>query len=277
MRPTVSARPLIPALLSLVAATSALAQGRRQTAEEWLERCRSNEWHDDDRFRHCEVRDARMGPGSGPIVVDGGMNGGISVSGWDRNEVLVRAKIQTWAETAAEAQRLATTIQIRVDGRRIDATNAESGRRSGWSVSYDVFVPRRSDVSLRTHNGGIRVDDVHGRIDVEALNGGVHLRGVQGEVRGGTTNGGVTLALDGERWVGSGVDLETTNGGVTLIIPDGYSARLETGTVNGGLHVDFPITVQGMVGRRLTTTLGSGGQLIRVRTTNGGVTLRRQR
>jgi DUF4097 and DUF4098 domain-containing protein YvlB len=263
------------ALLSLGLSARAGAQERERTPEEWLRRCR--EWSgDNDRVRHCEVRDLTIPRPSGRLSVDGRLNGGIAVRASGRNDILVRAKIQTWAENEAEARRLAAAIRIRTDDGRISAEESESSRRSGWSVSYDVYVPRRSDLDLRTHNGGILVEGVQGRIDIEALNGGVSIRNVQGDVRGGTTNGGVTISLDGDRWVGEGVDLETTNGGVTIIVPERYSARLETGTVNGGLHVDFPITVQGMVGRRLVTTLGSGGPLIRVRTTNGGVTLRRR-
>jgi DUF4097 and DUF4098 domain-containing protein YvlB len=266
-------------LLAAVAAIAlgaapATAQERERTPEEWLRRCR--DWdNDDDRVRYCEVRDLRIPRPSGRITVDGRLNGGIIARGWDRNEVLVRAKIQTWGESEAEAKRIAANIRIRTEDGRISAENPESGRRSGWSVSYDVSVPRRTDLDLRTHNGGIAVEGVRGRIDLEALNGGVSIRDVQGDLRGGTTNGGVTLVLDGDRWVGQGVDLETTNGGITIVFPERYNARLETGTVNGGLNVDFPITVQGMVGRRLSTTLGSGGPTIRVRTTNGGVTLRR--
>jgi hypothetical protein len=61
------------------------------------------------------------------------------------------------------------------------------------------------------------------------------------------------------------------NGGVSLTIPRGYNGRLETGTTNGGMRVDFPITVQGMIGRRIQTQLGTGGPLVRAVTTNGGV------
>ena len=270
-----SAAPIATlALLSLSALAAAPAQGRERTPEEWLRQCR--EWSDDDdQVRHCEVRDITLPRPSAGLSVDGRLNGGVAVRGWDRNEVLVRARIQTWGDSEAEARRAAGSIRIRTEAGRVAAEQPEGGRRSGWSVSYDVYVPRRLDLDLRTHNGGIRIEGVQGRIDVEAVNGGVSVRNVQGNLRGGTTNGGVTLVLDGDRWVGEGVDLETTNGGVTIVVPERYSARLETGTVNGGLNVEFPVTVQGMVGRRLSTTLGSGGPLIRVRTTNGRVTLRR--
>lgn len=68
----------------------------------------------------------------------------------------------------------------------------------------------------------------------------------------------------------------THNGGIKLTLPERYSAELETGTVNGRVSIDFPVTVQGRLGRELHTTLGSGGVKIRAMTTNGGVTIHRR-
>ena len=111
-------------------------------------------------------------------------------------------------------------------------------------------------------------------MDLGTVNGGLSLRRVAGDVRAETTNGGLTVELDGDRWRGAGLDARTTNGGVQLDIPRDYSARLETGTVNGSMNIDFPVTVQGSIGRRITTQLGSGGPSIRAITTNGGVRIR---
>ncbi|HSM16280.1 MAG TPA: hypothetical protein VK845_04680, partial [Gemmatimonadales bacterium] len=74
----------------------------------------------------------------------------------------------------------------------------------------------------------------------------------------------------------AGLDAQTRNGGVSLTMPDGYSARLETGTTNGGLEIDFPVMVQGRVTKRLSVTLGDGGPPIRAMTTNGGVHIERR-
>ena len=41
--------------------------------------------------------------------------------------------------------------------------------------------------------------------------------------------------------------------------------------MNGGLNIDFPVTVHGRVDRQISADLGSGGAPIRVRTHNGGV------
>jgi hypothetical protein len=90
-------------------------------------------------------------------------------------------------------------------------------------------------------------------------------------VHGQTTNGGLHIELAGPRWDGQGMDVATTNGGVHLAVPENYSARLEGSTVNGGMHVDFPVTVQGKITHQISTNLGAGGALLRVKTTNGGV------
>ena len=62
-----------------------------------------------------------------------------------------------------------------------------------------------------------------------------------------------------------------------LRVPENYSARLETGTVNGGIDIDFPVTVTGRIGREFSTTLGGGGPLVRAETTNGQVRISRGR
>jgi DUF4097 and DUF4098 domain-containing protein YvlB len=131
-------------------------------------------------------------------------------------------------------------------------------------------------LALTASNGGISVDGINARMNMETVNGGLKVFDVDGDVRGSTVNGGITAELSGDRWRGSGLDLRTSNGGVHLYIPSNYSALLETGTVNGGMDVGFPMTVQGQLGRTLTTQLGNGGAMIRAVTTNGGVSIRRR-
>ena len=94
-------------------------------------------------------------------------------------------------------------------------------------------------------------------------------------MHGSTTNGGVNVELTGDRWDGEQLDVQTTNGGVNMTMPENYSAHLETGTVNGNISVDFPITVQGRITKELSVNIGSGGPIIRAITTNGGVRVRK--
>jgi hypothetical protein len=237
----------------------------------------AGEWCDDgggnrDRERVCEVREERIAAGS-RLEVDGAANGGIRVLGWDGSDVLVRSRVAAQARRMDEARALLEEIEVRTGGNRIRAEGPRTGRQEGWSVSYEIFVPRSMDLELETTNGGILVADVSGDIRFDATNGGVTLDRLGGDVRGRTTNGGLQVSLAGDRWQGDGMDVETTNGGVTVEVPEGYSAVLEAGTTNGGMEVDFPVTIQGRVGRRLNATLGEGGPPIRITTTNGRVRL----
>lgn len=238
--------------------------------------CRDDHRNYNDRLvGTCEMREQTLALSGGTIAIDGRQNGGVSVKGWDKNEVFVRARVQTAAPTEAEAGQLAQQIRIETSGAKIFASGPENRSNYHWDVSYEVFVPRRVDVSVETKNGGITISEVNGKIDFRALNGGVVLNRVGGMVRGSTTNGGLVIELGGDRWDGDSLDVSTTNGGVTMSIPENYSARLETGTVNGGISVDFPVTVQGQITKALNLDLGSGGQMVKAFTTNGGVRIKR--
>ena len=227
------------------------------------------------RASFCEVREETI-DGTTPLDVNPGRNGGIRVRGWDRGDVLVRTRIMAFAITEADARRLASRVRVETAGGRIRATTGpDPNNDERCIVNFELQVPRAATLSLNTENGGISLDDFRGSAQFQARNGGLALINVGGDLRGETTNGGVSVDLTGDHWDGPGLDVETRNGGVRLTLPKGYSAELETGTYNGGLHVDFPATVRSALNRRhFSTTLGTGGPKIRAMTANGGVTIR---
>lgn len=264
-------------IVAIAAATLGLLCVAPAWAADWSV-SRNDDWchHDEQDDRYCEVREAVLPADRDVIAVDGLRNGGIRIEGWDRGEILLRAKVQLWDRSGEDSRDLAPDVEILTDGETIHATGPPLRDRSGWAVSYHLQVPRQSNLSLQTTNGGIRISGVHGDIDFNAKNGGLHLSGLGGSVRGRTSNGGLHVELEGDRWDGEGLDVVTTNGGVDLVMPEDYSAELVTGTVNGRLEIDFPVTVQGTVGKRIETTIGTGGATVSALTTNGGVTVRKR-
>lgn len=253
-----------------VSAPAARPQERVIQEDDW---CRQ-EYHG-DRVRLCEVREFTLSADRDVIAVDASPNGGVQVEGWDQGEILVRAKVQAYARYEEDAREILGEIEVLTSGRTIQADGPRTGRREGWSVSYRVYVPHRSNLDLESLNGGIAIEGVSGDIRFRTTNGGIKLVGLKGDVNGSTTNGSLRIALSGDSWEGEGMDVRTTNGSVTVNVPDGYSARLESGTVNGSFRIDFPITVQGRIDRRITAELGGGGQTIRAFTTNGSVAIKR--
>ena len=257
------------AAIALAALSSPMAAQRRAVPDgDW---CAEQNWGR-DRQGFCEVREYTVPAAGSTMTVDAAPNGGIAVEGTSRGDILVRARVVATAATEDEARAIAARVQVVATADRVDANGPrELGRREGWHVSYRLSVPTQTPLSLRSTNGGITVDAVNSRVELRTTNGGVKLSRMAGEVEGRTTNGGIDVDLDGTSWQGNGLDVETTNGGVRLFIPAQYNAHLETGTTNGSVNIDFPVTVQGTIGRSVSTDLGSGGAPLRVRTSNGGV------
>jgi hypothetical protein len=250
-----------------VLATVATAQSEDR-AERWRDNCERG-WNS-DRARFCELRTYTISSGT-RISVDGGANGGVAFIGENRRDVKIVARVQASADDDATASAIARQIRIITDGGQIRSEGPSQRGRTSWSVSYDVYVPNQTNLEATTENGGISAEEIQGEMNFEATNGGIHLSDVGGSVHARTTNGGVIANLSGTTWQGQGLDLQTTNGGATVYVPRGYNALLETGTTNGGMRVDFPITVRGSLTRGISTQLGSGGPRVRVVTTNGGV------
>lgn len=235
--------------------------------------CSNYNYSSNDKVSYKEMREVNL-PAGNLINVDGGRNGGIQVKGENRSDVLVRACVQTMGATDAEARSMAENIRIET-GSTIRAEGA--GEEANAAVSYEILVPRRTNLKLLAHNGGISIGSVDGAIEFETVNGGVSLGDVAGDVRGKTRNGGVRVALSGNRWSGGGLDVETTNGGVSLSMPENYAAHIEARTVNGGFKSDiaglkFPENENnGSRRKQISTDLNGGGAPVRVVTTNGGV------
>jgi len=281
--------PLLGALVLAVAlAPAAPAQQRGERARRsadrdddgasWLERCRRDYGNDDDdRVKFCEERAMGWAARSGAALdVDAAPNGGVSVTGWDRDSVDVTVRVQAWGDDEAEARDLARRIEVVNRSGSLRATGPSgTWRHSGWVVSYVIRAPRRSDLVLSSQNGPVAVDGVTGRLRLDVQNGPLSLDAVGGDVQARAQNGPLHVTLSGTQWDGAGLDAATRNGPLVLEVPEGYNAELETGTVNGPMDIGFPITVQGQIGLGRHRHLTRGGPRIRAVTTNGPAIVRR--
>jgi Toastrack DUF4097 len=230
--------------------------------------------------RFCDLQETTLGP-SGTLEIEPGRNGGVTVKGWAQNSVLVRARLEAWAENDAEARSLMTQVRFEASGGRIRAVGPDLNQNwpwwenRNWAVSFEVFTPWNTDVRAESHNGSMSVSDLRGRIDVESHNGSMRLTRVAGDVSSETHNGSIQIELEGNSWDGRGLAANTHNGSVTVSVPAAFSANVQTKTERGRLDSDFPMSVRGRIDQRgLSFNIGSGGPPIKVSTHNGGIRLR---
>ena len=275
-------RLAVPSLLAIAATITAITV-TAIAQESRTEAACDDEWAGGDRrnVHVCETREFTLTQ-ENSVQIDGSPNGTVSVTGWDRNEIRIRAKIHTWDRNEQDARQLLAGISIGTNRvLHAEGPDARSSwwpfrrRNGGWNVSFEVMAPYGTDLWIESVNGRITVADMRGRTDVETVNGGISLTNVAASVRGRTVNGSISADLADDTVDGDILDLRTTNGRIVMGIPEDFSAKLDIATVNGRVSSDFPVTREGQRNREISATLGSGAAMIRARTVNGGVQIKR--
>lgn len=251
-------------------------------------------------------------PPGGGLRVDNA-NGRTRIVGEDRDDILIRASKTARAESEDQAGRLVEEIRVvaREDGAGdLDVEIDIPGRwnRRG-KVDLDIHVPRglrvqviasngrvcleglRSRVRAKSANGPVRVSDVVGDVEIHtsnakvttsctcgklvarSSNGKIELEEHSGAVDAATSNG--TILCELSNLDKGGVHLATSNGRIVLELPEGADGdvdiRVDNGLIRTSLELDRSSRERS---GRLKGTLGRGGIPIRLRASNGTVSLR---
>ena len=153
-----------------------------------------------------------------------------------------------------------------------------SSESTGWwhgshaRINFEVQVPRGVGFHALTTNGNVLGHNLASVVEASTTNGNVDVSTSEW-ASATTTNGGIQVSIGNAKWNGE-LEEKTTNGSVDVTLPGSAEFKLDAATTNGGIHTDFPITVQGSFNsKRLSGTVGGGGRELRVVTTNGGIKL----
>jgi DUF4097 and DUF4098 domain-containing protein YvlB len=129
--------------------------------------------------------------------------------------------------------------------------------------------------SVHTSNGPVTVSGISGRLDVVTSNGPVRagVAATDSPVRLRTSNGPVTLDLETPRF--SDVTVSTSNGPVNVRIPSGAAADVRAHTSNSSIDCDVEnARINSKSRTSLSATLGKGGPLLDLATSNGPIHLK---
>jgi hypothetical protein len=161
--------------------------------------------------------------------------------------------------------------ECRPNGRSRNSTN-----NIDVEVHFTVHVPAGVDFMGHTVNGSIDVLSLSGNVEAYTVNGDIDIA-TAGYAEATTVNGSIDAVIGNADWSGM-LEFETVNGSITVELPDGIGADVSASTVNGAIDTDFPLTVRGRFShRRLSGSIGGGGEQISLTTVNGSVSLVRGR
>lgn len=222
------------------------------------------------------VRTYEIKPGGRLEIIN--VNGEIRASPSAGGSVEVRAirEVRARSEEASRELLRKTEMREEVAADRVRILGAEGSEGQDFrgprvSIKYDVRVPAGLNLSFKTQNGEVRLEDIQGpRLEAATTNGGVTGRGLSGAIEASTVNGGIQMDLTE---VTGDSRMVTVNGGVRLTVAPGINADLEATVVNGGVSVQdgFPLSGDERSRQRVAGRLGNGGPRLVVQTTNGGV------
>ncbi len=160
-------------------------------------------------------------------------------------------------------------------------------------IEVELEVPKTSNLDLRSGDGHIRVDDVHGKLSFSTGDGSIEARDLDGTLYAHTGDGHVRLTgrfdmLDVRTNDGS-VDvtaergskmtanwsLNTGDGHVNLRIPGDLAADFHARTGDGHIDVDFPVTVSGHLRENhdIRGKINGGGPMLSIQTGDGSITV----
>lgn len=218
-----------------------------------------------------------------------GVNGGIRAVAAAGNEVRVRVTRRARRDNPDDVRMVVlehaggVTICAVYPHRRNRQPNecaAGSGGRNSVqnndvSVEWEVQVPRGVNFTGRTINGSVEATGMTGTAIGRTINGRVRLE-TSGIAEASTINGNVDARLGRADW-NDELKFTTTNGSIIVTIPGDLNARVNAATVTGSIETDFPLQVVGrFMNRRISGTVGSGGRVLSLETTNGSIELRRR-
>jgi hypothetical protein len=178
-------------------------------------------------------------------------NGGIRVTGWDRDEVALTAQIRD-----SEKRRVELVLQRKGPDLDIEALFQQPSWSFGIYISprceMNLQVPRKLLGYFRTTNGTVTVENLDGYARCEATNGSILVNQIRGEVQVETTNGAIEARSLAARIKGSttngriilediegGIRLETTNGTIRARNLDGWGEGIYLESTNGSIEVEL--------------------------------------
>jgi len=219
---------------------------------------------------HAEFRHSYLLGPNGRLIIEN-YYGDVSITAWDRDEVLVEA-----VKRSSDPRRLddaVIVVEPSLGMLSIRTQYAGSDASHPAQVEYRITVPRRTSLEqVKLVNGGLSISGVAGPIKASAVNGSIHADQLEGDAELSTINGQLTADFESIR-SSKPISLSSVNGPIRISIPSTARANVDASNRSGGIESDFGRVSHAAGGHKLHATVNRGGTEIRVSNVNGGISI----
>jgi len=154
-------------------------------------------------------------------------SGSITITGGDVTECSVIASICGRAPTEEEAQQLAEQVKIELetvgDTLTVKAEKPPRKNRSSISISYDITVPKQTNIECSSSYGAIEIANIEGTASGKTSSGSIEAKNIVGPVNLHTSYGSVNC----RNITGDNLTVKSSSGSIAADIIKG-SAQLTT-------------------------------------------------
>lgn len=201
---------------------------------------------------------------SGRVTITGGIGGQVVV------KAVRRASRERLSDITLEITQQGDLIEIDANHRLVERRN-----NSVVETDFDIQVPGRTTLDLRTFSAPVEVSGISAPVTVDGFSSDVRLTDVAGPLRVKTFSGRVVVQA--RNWSdGDDLHVETFSGDVTLGLPDTARGDIQFDSFSGTFDSALPVTLSSSSRRNFRGSLNGGGNTdFRLKTFSGSVDIRR--
>jgi DUF4097 and DUF4098 domain-containing protein YvlB len=205
---------------------------------------------------------------NGRVTIDNPY-GSVSITAWDRDDVLVEAVKQITDRRGMDDARI--VVEPGEGSLSIRTQYAARDNKQPAKVEYRISVPRSTKLEdVKLGNGGLTISGVAGPVKASAINGDIKAEGLEGGADLSTINGQLDAGFDSVH-AAQPITLRSVNGAIRLVLPSGAKTRLSAHNVSGGIESEFGRASR-VDGAQHLVTYGRGAT-IRLDNVNGGISI----
>jgi DUF4097 and DUF4098 domain-containing protein YvlB len=179
------------------------------------------------------------------VIIDNIVNGRIEVKSWKNSEVVVTTT-SVPGKVSIEAEQVGDRIDINATALVASAQPHEV------EANFQLLVPEKTELQLRTQTGLILVEQVNGDMKLQSVAGDVQLKEVSGYIIVKTTSGSLVCTLCSGK-----LEYTSISGGAQILQPS--LSNLNVMTTTGNILYDGDFVRTGLY------TMNSGRGLVEVR------------
>ena len=164
-------------------------------------------------------------------------NGAIIINSWQQNSIAVEIIVK-----ATESCQKSITIDTKEEDGIVKLQTMFADDKTKGTVTYNILVPKDTDIKLLTKQGNIVVKNIAGNIDAETENGKIKVINAHNNVTLKALYGDISMRTN-KILAGKEVYVTTEKGTIKMCLTESVNSTISATAPSGKVTSEVPITL----------------------------------